>query len=174
MWLWFSPLPLHQERDLLKTFKIPMDTFITLMMTLEDHYHADVAYHNSIHAADVVQSTHVLLSTPALEVSWGRWWCFTSCSLSQYEMVNVQCFPFFVYSRRCSQTWRSWLCCLLLPSMMSTIQELPTSSWSTQVGSPLSLHTPINRFYTPEGFQIISRKVYNVLRREHRWSQPAF
>lgn len=40
------------------------------MMTLEDHYHADVAYHNNIHAADVVQSTHVLLSTPALEVSW--------------------------------------------------------------------------------------------------------
>lgn len=38
------------------------------MMTLEDHYHSDVAYHNNIHAADVVQSTHVLLSTPALEV----------------------------------------------------------------------------------------------------------
>lgn len=38
------------------------------MMTLEDHYHVDVAYHNNIHAADVVQSTHVLLSTPALEV----------------------------------------------------------------------------------------------------------
>lgn len=38
-------------------------------MTLEDHYHADVAYHNNIHAADVVQSTHVLLSTPALEVN---------------------------------------------------------------------------------------------------------
>ncbi|XP_060889911.1 cAMP-specific 3',5'-cyclic phosphodiesterase 4D isoform X2 [Labrus mixtus] len=56
-----------QERDLLKTFKIPTDTFITFMMTLEDHYHADVAYHNNIHAADVVQSTHVLLSTPALE-----------------------------------------------------------------------------------------------------------
>ncbi|MEE6488018.1 hypothetical protein FKM82_015111 [Ascaphus truei] len=37
------------------------------MMTLEDHYHADVAYHNNIHAADVAQSTHVLLSTPALE-----------------------------------------------------------------------------------------------------------
>ncbi|XP_034003132.1 cAMP-specific 3',5'-cyclic phosphodiesterase 4C-like isoform X2 [Trematomus bernacchii] len=58
---------IFQERDLLKTFKIPMDTFITLMMTLEDHYHADVAYHNNLHAADVVQSTHVLLSTPALE-----------------------------------------------------------------------------------------------------------
>ncbi|XP_044854383.1 cAMP-specific 3',5'-cyclic phosphodiesterase 4C isoform X3 [Mauremys mutica] len=58
---------IFQERDLMKTFRIPADTFITYMMTLEDHYHADVAYHNNIHAADVVQSTHVLLSTPALE-----------------------------------------------------------------------------------------------------------
>ncbi|KAK7944615.1 hypothetical protein WMY93_000343 [Mugilogobius chulae] len=58
---------IFQERDLLKSFKIPADTFITFMMTLEEHYHADVAYHNNIHAADVVQSTHVLLSTPALE-----------------------------------------------------------------------------------------------------------
>ncbi|XP_025066050.1 cAMP-specific 3',5'-cyclic phosphodiesterase 4C isoform X2 [Alligator sinensis] len=58
---------IFQERDLMKTFRIPPDTFITYMMTLEDHYHADVAYHNNIHAADVAQSTHVLLSTPALE-----------------------------------------------------------------------------------------------------------
>ncbi|XP_041861366.1 cAMP-specific 3',5'-cyclic phosphodiesterase 4D-like isoform X3 [Melanotaenia boesemani] len=58
---------IFQERDLLKTFKVPTDIFITFMMTLEDHYHSDVAYHNNIHAADVVQSTHVLLSTPALE-----------------------------------------------------------------------------------------------------------
>ncbi|KAL2097633.1 hypothetical protein ACEWY4_006840 [Coilia grayii] len=58
---------IFQERDLLKSFKIPADTFITFMMTLEENYHADVAYHNNIHAADVVQSTHVLLSTPALE-----------------------------------------------------------------------------------------------------------
>lgn len=58
-----------KERDLLKTFRIPVDTFITYVMTLEDHYHANVAYHNSLHAADVTQSTHVLLSTPALDVS---------------------------------------------------------------------------------------------------------
>lgn len=45
-----------------------MNTFVTYMMTLEDHYHSDVAYHNSLHAADVAQSTHILLSTPALEV----------------------------------------------------------------------------------------------------------
>ncbi|XP_037242152.1 cAMP-specific 3',5'-cyclic phosphodiesterase 4C isoform X4 [Falco rusticolus] len=58
---------IFQERDLMKTFRIPVSTFITYMLTLEDHYHADVAYHNNIHAADVAQSTHVLLSTPALE-----------------------------------------------------------------------------------------------------------
>uniref|UniRef100_A0A8C7FUB2 Phosphodiesterase n=1 Tax=Oncorhynchus kisutch TaxID=8019 RepID=A0A8C7FUB2_ONCKI len=58
---------IFQERELLKNFKIPADTFVTFMMTLEDHYHTDVAYHNNIHAADVVQSTHILLSTPALE-----------------------------------------------------------------------------------------------------------
>ncbi|NXD88331.1 PDE4D phosphodiesterase, partial [Halcyon senegalensis] len=63
-----SPPPTSpQERDLMKTFRIPVNTFITYMLTLEDHYHADVAYHNNIHAADVAQSTHVLLSTPALE-----------------------------------------------------------------------------------------------------------
>uniref|UniRef100_A0A671S0M2 Phosphodiesterase n=1 Tax=Sinocyclocheilus anshuiensis TaxID=1608454 RepID=A0A671S0M2_9TELE len=58
---------IFQERDLLKTFKIPADAFVTYMMTLEDHYHQDVAYHNSLHAADVAQSTHILLSTPALD-----------------------------------------------------------------------------------------------------------
>ncbi|NXN53958.1 PDE4D phosphodiesterase, partial [Rynchops niger] len=62
-----SEMASNKERDLMKTFRIPVNTFITYMLTLEDHYHADVAYHNSIHAADVAQSTHVLLSTPALE-----------------------------------------------------------------------------------------------------------
>uniref|UniRef100_A0A452FCU5 Phosphodiesterase n=1 Tax=Capra hircus TaxID=9925 RepID=A0A452FCU5_CAPHI len=56
-----------QERDLLKKFRIPVDTMVTYMLTLEDHYHPDVAYHNSLHAADVLQSTHVLLATPALD-----------------------------------------------------------------------------------------------------------
>ncbi|XP_049733390.1 cAMP-specific 3',5'-cyclic phosphodiesterase 4C isoform X1 [Elephas maximus indicus] len=58
---------IFQERDLLKTFRIPAGTLITYLLTLESHYHADVAYHNSLHAADVAQSTHVLLATPALE-----------------------------------------------------------------------------------------------------------
>ncbi|XP_017657935.2 cAMP-specific 3',5'-cyclic phosphodiesterase 4A isoform X2 [Nannospalax galili] len=58
---------IFQERDLLKKFRIPVDTMVTYTLTLEDHYHADVAYHNSLHAADVLQSTHVLLATPALD-----------------------------------------------------------------------------------------------------------
>ncbi|XP_071059720.1 3',5'-cyclic-AMP phosphodiesterase 4C-like isoform X2 [Pseudochaenichthys georgianus] len=58
---------IFQERELLKTFRIPVDTFVTYVMTLEDHYHGNIPYHNSLHAADVTQSTHVLLSTPALD-----------------------------------------------------------------------------------------------------------
>ncbi|XP_004616906.1 cAMP-specific 3',5'-cyclic phosphodiesterase 4C isoform X2 [Sorex araneus] len=58
---------IFQGRDLLKTFQIPPDTLVTYLLTLESHYRQDVAYHNSTHAADVAQSTHVLLATPALE-----------------------------------------------------------------------------------------------------------
>nr|XP_027193799.1 cAMP-specific 3',5'-cyclic phosphodiesterase-like isoform X3 [Dermatophagoides pteronyssinus] len=58
---------IFKSRDLMKTFQIPSQTFIRLMLTLEDHYHIDVPYHNSIHAADVAQSVHVLLLSPALD-----------------------------------------------------------------------------------------------------------
>lgn len=92
-----------QERDLLKTFKIPPDTFITYLMTLEDHYHADVAYHNNIHAADVTQSTHVLLSTPALEVR---------CTCTHAHVHSHTC----IYSSTISFKLLNWsllmtLCC---------------------------------------------------------------
>ncbi|GFO10918.1 CAMP-specific 3',5'-cyclic phosphodiesterase 4c [Plakobranchus ocellatus] len=56
-----------QERDLMKTFKISPHTLVTYIMHVEDHYHRDNPYHNAIHAADVTQSTHVLLSATALE-----------------------------------------------------------------------------------------------------------
>ncbi|XP_078412306.1 3',5'-cyclic-AMP phosphodiesterase 4C-like isoform X3 [Cetorhinus maximus] len=58
---------IFKERNLLKVFRIPAVTFITYMLTLEDHYRSDVSYHNNYHAADVIQSTHVLLRSPALE-----------------------------------------------------------------------------------------------------------
>lgn len=59
-WFW-------QERDLLKSFQISSKTFVDFMVTLEAHY-LQVPYHNSSHAADVVQSVHILLLSPALEV----------------------------------------------------------------------------------------------------------
>ena len=51
-----------------QTFQISDHVFIAFMMTLEDHYHLDVPYHNNKHAADVTQSMHVLLNSSALEV----------------------------------------------------------------------------------------------------------
>ena len=58
-----------QERGLMNAFKIPDKTLVSFLMTLEDHYGKEVPYHNHFHAADVTQSTHVLLNSPALEVS---------------------------------------------------------------------------------------------------------
>lgn len=61
------------------------------MMTLEDHYHSDVAYHNSLHAADVAQSTHVLLSTPALDVSdlvWAKWSVSGDGHVLMWDVLN--------------------------------------------------------------------------------------
>ncbi|XP_012942193.1 cAMP-specific 3',5'-cyclic phosphodiesterase 4D [Aplysia californica] len=58
---------IFQDRDLMKTFKIAPHTLVSYLMHVEDHYHRDTPYHNAIHAADVVQSTHVLLSATALE-----------------------------------------------------------------------------------------------------------
>lgn len=55
---------MDQERDLLKTFQILVDMLATYLLTLEGHYLADVACHNSLHAADLAQSVHVLLATP--------------------------------------------------------------------------------------------------------------
>lgn len=118
-----------QERDLMKTFRIPVNTFLTYMLTLEDHYHADVAYHNNLHAADVAQSTHVLLSTPALEVIPGpprpprcarRGW-------------NASAMVFLAVPRPSSRTWRSWLRSSPVPSTMLTTRGSPTSSSSTPV-----------------------------------------
>ena len=53
----------------MNAFKIPDKTLVSFLMTLEDHYGKEVPYHNHFHAADVTQSTHVLLNSPALELS---------------------------------------------------------------------------------------------------------
>jgi len=57
---------IFQERKLFETFKIDQKTMLTFLMTVEDHYWSTVTYHNHLHAADVAQSTHILLSSPAL------------------------------------------------------------------------------------------------------------
>lgn len=135
----------QQERDLLKTFKIPTDTFVTYMMTLEDHYHLDVAYHNSLHAADVAQSTHILLSTPALDVRT-VFFIIIFSYLDHLGHVGPGClFSCFMFVPRLSSLiWRSWLPFSQQPSMMWIIQAFPISSSSTQV-----------RTYLRTPFQII-------------------
>lgn len=57
----------QQERDLLNTLMVPAKVFLAFITTLEDHYVKDNPFHNSLHAADVTQSIHVLLNSPALE-----------------------------------------------------------------------------------------------------------
>lgn len=73
----------------MRTFKIPADTFVTFMLTLESHYHSDVAYHNNLHAADVVQSTHILLSTPALDVSHVK--ALLPDSFQCFQVLGISC-----------------------------------------------------------------------------------
>ena len=58
---------IFSERDLMRIFKIPARIMVNFLMTLEDHYVRDIPYHNHQHAADVAQSTHVLLQSPNLE-----------------------------------------------------------------------------------------------------------
>jgi len=58
-----------QEHGLLKAFKIADQVLLNYLSSVEDHYHVEVPYHNSTHAADVTQSAHVLISCPALRVS---------------------------------------------------------------------------------------------------------
>ncbi|XP_041976172.1 cAMP-specific 3',5'-cyclic phosphodiesterase, isoforms N/G isoform X2 [Aricia agestis] len=55
------------SRELLATLQIPPRTFLAFAVTLEEHYIRDNPFHNSLHAADVAQSTHVLLNTAALD-----------------------------------------------------------------------------------------------------------
>ena len=59
---------IFKERNLLQIFDIPPRKLVNYLLTLEAHY-LNVPYHNSIHAADVTQAVHVLLLSPALDVS---------------------------------------------------------------------------------------------------------
>jgi len=52
---------------MLTKFQLSAGTLLTYLSHLEDHYR-NVPYHNNVHAADVTQSIHSLLSIPALQV----------------------------------------------------------------------------------------------------------
>lgn len=57
-----------QKRNLLQKFAIPERNLLLYMTAVEEKYN-DNPYHNRVHAADVVQSTHVLLNAQSLEVN---------------------------------------------------------------------------------------------------------
>jgi len=56
-----------QERDLLNKFSLNPNTVLRDFWRLQDLYKPN-PYNNGVHAADVAQSCHVLLNTPALNV----------------------------------------------------------------------------------------------------------
>jgi cAMP-specific phosphodiesterase 4 len=55
-----------KERNLIDKFHLSARTLLTYLSHVEDHYR-NVPYHNHLHAADVTQSIHALLSLPALQ-----------------------------------------------------------------------------------------------------------
>ena len=57
---------IFKSRGLLNLLRIDEKVFIRFFLLLERSYRNDVPYHNSRHAADVMQSTHVLLQSKTL------------------------------------------------------------------------------------------------------------
>jgi len=52
---------------MLRKFELSARTILNYLSEVEDHYR-NVPYHNHVHAADVTQSIHSMLSIPALQV----------------------------------------------------------------------------------------------------------
>ena len=92
---------LLQEREFCKIFKIPQKTLVNFLMTAEDHYVKDNPYHNHLHAADVTQSTHILLNSPNLDVRFLV--ILGQCLLKSTQLL--QCYSFSV----CLHTFRNSL-----------------------------------------------------------------
>ena len=56
------------ERHLLQNvLKVEESVLLRFLTTLERKYHATNAYHNNVHAADVMQTTHILLNSSNLK-----------------------------------------------------------------------------------------------------------
>jgi hypothetical protein len=51
---------LFLKSNLYNKFQIPMDVFLHCMTIIESGYRADVPYHNSVHATDVLHGVNVL------------------------------------------------------------------------------------------------------------------
>lgn len=52
----------------MRIFSIDPATLVRYLVRVEQNYHADVPYHNSLHATDVIQTSHFLLQAEPLEV----------------------------------------------------------------------------------------------------------
>ena len=59
-----------QHFDAARLLRVPPLTLVSYLTLLERHYRSHNSYHNSIHAADVVQSTFALLQHAALQVRY--------------------------------------------------------------------------------------------------------
>ncbi|KAJ3129283.1 cAMP-specific 3',5'-cyclic phosphodiesterase 4D [Nowakowskiella sp. JEL0407] len=54
------------RRGLLDRLGLPVDKFLNFIQTLEAGYHKDLAFHNSLHASDVLHCIHYLASRPSI------------------------------------------------------------------------------------------------------------
>ncbi|XP_065591732.1 3',5'-cyclic-AMP phosphodiesterase 4A-like [Cyrtonyx montezumae] len=61
-----------QERGLPRRFGIPLPVLLRFSRALEERYRRDVAYHCSLHAADVLHAAHVLLRCNALRAAFSE------------------------------------------------------------------------------------------------------
>ncbi|VDP73892.1 unnamed protein product [Echinostoma caproni] len=52
---------------MMRIFSIDPATLVRYLIRLEQNYHPDVPYHNSLHATDVIQTSHYLLQAEPLE-----------------------------------------------------------------------------------------------------------
>ncbi|ORZ38093.1 hypothetical protein BCR44DRAFT_141090 [Catenaria anguillulae PL171] len=55
---------LFRRHNLLTTFQIPVDKFMSFVMAIESGYHSDLPYHNRIHATDVLHSIACFTQLP--------------------------------------------------------------------------------------------------------------
>jgi len=80
---------------MLNKFQLSANTLLTYLTRVEEHYR-HVPYHNHVHAADVTQSMHSLLSIPALQVRQTQ----VGPELNQYGRASPDTFSVFLINHR--------------------------------------------------------------------------